>query len=153
MIFKAIDWRFDGPCAVAVDVDGRIVVVDYNDHMTTIYIIEPDHDGSKSNKNAVAKRKSGRLPAYAENSKGNASIRKLDLIDSATGEKKLLAAPYGGWTNIAIGNNGELYCANTFGVHIITGAGLSAGLTPWWQPSCWKPTVHAWRKMSKVSNT
>ena len=147
---QAIDWRFDGPCAVDVDVDGNIVVVDYNDHMTSIYIIEPDYDGTRSNEGAVGKTKSMHLPDYADGSKGNATIRKLDLRDSS-GNRKLLAAPYGGWTNIAIGNHGELYCTNTFGIHCIKNTGLSAGLRPWRRAPYWSPARSTWTKMKNVT--
>lgn len=137
--------QFDGPCAVAVDVDGRIAVVDYNDYLTTIYIIEPDNKGRDSNSQVA---ESSTTHAYATGSKGNATIRKLELVDT-TGKKELLASPFRGWTNIAIGPTGEIYCANGLGVHCITNTGLSAGLTPWWTPSFWTPTAGVWRRMSK----
>jgi hypothetical protein len=144
----ALEFAFSGPCSVAVDVMGRIAVVDYNDRDTYIRVIEPA---------ACAATFAGVGAGGGEGSGGGggaggaggvssttATVRTLTLVDGE-GEPAQLAAPYQGYTNIAIDCVGNIIASNSRGVHIITNTGLAPGHSPWYREPFWSPTatIHA----------
>ena len=103
-----MDATFSIPSSVAADVAGRVVVADN-----------------------AADWSSAALRVIDPHTN---TVRTLELKCADSGGSVALTVD----TKIAIDAHGNIVCANSAGVHLVTNTGLAPGFSAWWRPMFWK---------------
>ena len=103
-----LDATFSIPSSVAADVAGRVVVAD-----------------NATNWSSAALRI---IDPHTN------TVRTLTLASAESGNTAVLTVD----TKIAVDAHGNIVCANSGGIHLVTNTGLAPGFSAWWRPVFWK---------------